>query len=225
MSNRLRKSESDSQFDVGAGRFQPVISASRTGHLPQVIERGQVDAAAGRQLALEPDAAAPCTSSTLWHSRSQIDRVPASRPRRTPARRRGAVDVADLEADVRVARAGARRSSRAGSRCPCAARWAAPPAGRPRRSRPPAPTRRPGSMRAQRLAQIVVQEVARRRVRAASRAPARSSRARRRPARPARDGAGAASPCRAGADLRIRFADTGHRRCPFSPRSPACSAA
>ena len=31
MSNRLRKSESDSQFDVGAGRFQPVISASRTG--------------------------------------------------------------------------------------------------------------------------------------------------------------------------------------------------
>ena len=31
MSNRFAKSLSDSQFDVGAGRFQPAISANRVG--------------------------------------------------------------------------------------------------------------------------------------------------------------------------------------------------
>ena len=31
MSNRFRKSLSESQFDVGAGRFQPASSAMRVG--------------------------------------------------------------------------------------------------------------------------------------------------------------------------------------------------
>ena len=39
--------------------------------LPQVIERGQVDAPTGRHLALEPVSSA-LMSSTLWQSRSQI---------------------------------------------------------------------------------------------------------------------------------------------------------
>ena len=53
MSNRFRKSESDSQFDVGAGRFQPGQLRQPHRHLPQVVEGGQVDAPARRQPALE----------------------------------------------------------------------------------------------------------------------------------------------------------------------------
>ena len=145
MSNRLRKSESDSQFDVGAGRFQPRHLRQPHGHLPQVIERGQVDAPARRELALE--AGQQRLARRARCGRADRRSTASQRPGRgrLDAARRRAVDVADLEADVGVARARPldhlgqvvdARAARVGQRRQQVALAAA---------RPPAPTRRPGS--------------------------------------------------------------------------------
>ena len=75
MSNRFLKSLSESQFDVGAGRFQPAELGHARRHLPQVVERGQVDAPARRQ----PAAQARQQRADVEHAVAEAiadDRVP-----------------------------------------------------------------------------------------------------------------------------------------------------
>ena len=72
MSNRFLKSLSDSQFAVGAGRFQPGELGQARGHLPQVVERGQVDAPAVGQPARAGRPAARGCRARCGTSRSQM---------------------------------------------------------------------------------------------------------------------------------------------------------
>ncbi len=150
MSNRLRKSASESQFAVGAGRFQPGQLRQPHRHLPQIIERGEVDAPVGREASLQPGE----QRLDVEHAVAQPiadDRVPGL-GRRAQAIAGGAMMSPTSKRDLGMSRARARDHLGEIVDALRGARSAAPPAGPPRRSRPRAPTRRRGSSRAIALA-------------------------------------------------------------------------
>ena len=115
-------------------------------HLPEVVERGQIDATAGRQAPLQPrqqgthveDAVAEPVADDGVEERGAGGTQPLGSLVEAPSRRR-------RRRRCRGGGRGRAPPARAGSRCRRGAGWGAPPAAPPRRCRPPAPRRRPGS--------------------------------------------------------------------------------